>query len=111
MLKRTTRGYGSESSLRTSVAPDGKRFVVLMSADNPEQRETQSHVMLVVNFFDEVRRAAWRRNGLFKHHKGGFYHDGRFPDLRTLVDHYDVVLNTALSDSEKEDMIAYLLTL
>ncbi len=29
----------------------------------------------------------------------------------TLVDHYDVVLNTALSDSEKEDMIAYLLTL
>jgi hypothetical protein len=43
------------------LVPDGKRFVVLMPADNPEQREIQSHVMLVVNFFDEVRRAAWRR--------------------------------------------------
>jgi serine/threonine-protein kinase len=38
------------------LAPDGKRFVVLMPADSPEPRETQSHITLVVNFFDEVRR-------------------------------------------------------
>ena len=38
------------------LAPDGKRFVVLMPAESPEPRETQSHVKIVVNFFDEVRR-------------------------------------------------------
>ena len=38
------------------LAPDGKRFVVLTPAESPEPRETQSHVSLVVNFFDEVRR-------------------------------------------------------
>jgi serine/threonine-protein kinase len=40
------------------LAPDGKRLVVLMPAESPEPRETQSHVTLVVNFFDEVRRRA-----------------------------------------------------
>ncbi len=38
------------------LAPDGKRFVVLMPADSSEPRETQSHVKIVTNFFDEVRR-------------------------------------------------------
>jgi serine/threonine-protein kinase len=38
------------------LAPDGKRFAVLMPAESPEPRETQNHVTLVVNFFDEVRR-------------------------------------------------------
>jgi len=38
------------------LAPDGKRFVVLMPAEGPEPREAQNHVKLVVNFFDEVRR-------------------------------------------------------
>jgi hypothetical protein len=38
------------------LAPDGKRFVVLMPAESPEPRETQSHVTLVLNFFDEVGR-------------------------------------------------------
>ncbi len=38
------------------LAPDGKRFVVLMPAQSPEPREAQNHVTLVVNFFDEVRR-------------------------------------------------------
>ena len=36
------------------LAPDGKRFAVLMSAEGPELRETQH--MLVLNFFEEVRR-------------------------------------------------------
>jgi serine/threonine-protein kinase len=38
------------------LAPDGKRFVVLMPAESPEPREAQNHVTLVVNFFDEIRR-------------------------------------------------------
>ena len=35
---------------------DGKRFVVLMPAQSAEPREAESHVTLVVNFLDEVRR-------------------------------------------------------
>ena len=38
------------------LAPDGRRFVVLMPAEVAEARESQSHVTLVMNFFDEVRR-------------------------------------------------------
>jgi serine/threonine-protein kinase len=38
------------------LALDGKRFVVLMPAEAAEERERQSHVTLVMNFFDEVRR-------------------------------------------------------
>ena len=52
-----------------------------------------------------------RLKGLFTHMKGGFYHDGRFPDLRSVVDHYDSNLKTGLSDGEKADLIAYLMTL
>ena len=49
--------------------------------------------------------------GLFSHVKGGFFHDGRFPDLQSVVDHYDSNLKTGLADSEKADLIAYLMTL
>jgi len=38
------------------LAPDGKRFAALMAAESPEPRETQSHVKIVVDFSDEVRR-------------------------------------------------------
>jgi serine/threonine protein kinase len=38
------------------LAPEGKRVAVLMPVQSPEPRETQSHVTLVLNFFDEVRR-------------------------------------------------------
>jgi eukaryotic-like serine/threonine-protein kinase len=40
------------------LAPDGKRFAVLMAAEGPEPREAQSHVTLLLNFFDELRRIA-----------------------------------------------------
>ena len=40
------------------LAPDGKRFVVLMPAESLEPREPQNHVTLIVNFFDEIRRRA-----------------------------------------------------
>lgn len=42
------------------LAPDGKSFVVLMPAEGAEPPESQSHVTLVMNFFDEVRSAAAR---------------------------------------------------
>jgi hypothetical protein len=43
-------------TMNFDLAPDGKRFAVLLPAESPEPRESQSHLMLVVNFFDEVRR-------------------------------------------------------
>jgi serine/threonine-protein kinase len=38
------------------LAPDGKRFIVLMPAETGVPRLAPGHVMLEVNFFDEVRR-------------------------------------------------------
>jgi CxxC motif-containing protein (DUF1111 family) len=49
--------------------------------------------------------------GLWTHLKGGFYHDGRFATLRDVVDHYDVLMDLHLSAEEKQDLIAYLLSL
>jgi hypothetical protein len=48
---------------------------------------------------------------LFTHLKGGFYHDGRFPTLADVVDHYNSCLSLKLSGSEKSDLINYLLSL
>jgi Cytochrome c peroxidase len=49
--------------------------------------------------------------GLFSHQKGGYFHDGRFPDLPSVLNYYDTHLNLGLSTGEKNDLIAYLLTL
>jgi cytochrome c peroxidase len=49
--------------------------------------------------------------GLMTHAKGGFYHDGRFPTLEAVVEHYNNHLKTGLSDTEKSDLIAYLKSL
>jgi hypothetical protein len=49
--------------------------------------------------------------GLFTREKGGFYHDGRFPTLRDVVDHYDGFLALGLSEQEKSDLIEYLKSL
>jgi hypothetical protein len=49
--------------------------------------------------------------GLFTHEKGGFFHDGRFATLRDVVNHYDTFLKTALTEEEKNDLVAYLRTL
>jgi Tol biopolymer transport system component len=38
------------------VAPDGKRIVAVMPADDPQARQTESHVIFLENFFDELRR-------------------------------------------------------
>ncbi len=49
--------------------------------------------------------------GLFSHQKGGFYHDGRFPTLGSVVEHYNSCLNLGLSADERSDLVQYLLTL
>ena len=49
--------------------------------------------------------------GLFARMKGGFYHDGRFPDLGAVVDHCNGHLNLNLSDAEKRDLIEYVKSL
>jgi hypothetical protein len=40
------------------LAPDGKRFVVLMAPEGAEASRLQGHVTLVMNLFDELRRIA-----------------------------------------------------
>jgi len=49
--------------------------------------------------------------GLTTHAKGGFYHDGRFPDLMAVVEHYNHFLKLGLTDAEKRDLVEYLKSL
>lgn len=48
---------------------------------------------------------------LFTHGKGGFYHDGRFPTLAAVVDHYNTCMRLGLTSGEKHDLVEYLLSL
>jgi len=38
------------------VAPDGRRIAALFSVESPEAQQSQSHVIFLENFFDELRR-------------------------------------------------------
>ena len=38
------------------LAPDGKRVAVLMEVETPESQLARNHVVLLINFFDELRR-------------------------------------------------------
>jgi hypothetical protein len=49
--------------------------------------------------------------GLFSHMKGGFYHDGRFPTLLDVVNHYDSFMSLGLTESEKNDVVEYMKSL
>ena len=49
--------------------------------------------------------------GLFTRSKGGFYHDGRFPTLDALVEHYDSCLSLRLEAREKSDLVQFLKSL
>jgi cytochrome c peroxidase len=46
--------------------------------------------------------------GLWTHTEGGFFHDGRFPTLRSVVDHYDTFFGLGLTDKEKAQVVEYL---
>jgi hypothetical protein len=49
--------------------------------------------------------------GLFARSKGGFYHDGRFPDLASVVAHYEQVLQLNLAPRQRADLIEFLKSL
>jgi mono/diheme cytochrome c family protein len=49
--------------------------------------------------------------GLWSHPKAGYYHDGRFKDLRAVVDHYDGFRGLKLTEQEKNDLVEYLKSL
>jgi hypothetical protein len=49
--------------------------------------------------------------GLWTHQKGGFYHDGRFANLREVVDHYNSFFGLGLKEPEINDLIEYLKSL
>jgi len=49
--------------------------------------------------------------GLWAHTKGGFYHDGRFPTLLAVVQHYNDKFSLHLSATEMNDLVEYLKSL
>jgi hypothetical protein len=49
--------------------------------------------------------------GLWTHQKGGFYHDGRFPTLRHVIDNYNTVKGLGLTGTEVADIVEYLKSL
>jgi len=49
--------------------------------------------------------------GLWTHQRGGFYHDGRFPNLAAVIDHYDRNFRLGLNAQEKAELIEYLKSL
>lgn len=49
--------------------------------------------------------------GLFTKTKGGFYHDGRFKDLRSVVDHYNELFHLDLTRQERTDLVEFLRSL
>ena len=46
--------------------------------------------------------------GLVAKRKGGFYHDGRFPTLRAVVDHYNSCFKLGLNSGQESDLLEYL---
>jgi len=49
--------------------------------------------------------------GLWTHTKGGFYHDGRFPTLEAVIDHYNDHFALSLNAAERQDLIEFLKSL
>jgi hypothetical protein len=46
--------------------------------------------------------------GLWARSKRGFYHDGRYPTLLAVVDHYDSCFGLGLSPGQKSDLVQFL---
>jgi hypothetical protein len=49
--------------------------------------------------------------GLFAHAKGGFWHDGRFPTLGAVVQHYNDCFGLGLTAGQQGDLVQYLKSL
>jgi hypothetical protein len=54
-----------------------------------------------------------RENGMFMNpvNKGRYFHDGRFPTLLDVVNHYNTHFTLNLTDQEKHDLVEYLKSL
>ena len=48
--------FGTIGISNYDVAPDGKRIAALMPVESPEAQQTQSHVIFLENFSDELQR-------------------------------------------------------
>ena len=48
--------YGIVGNGSYDLAPDGKRVAALMPVEAPEAQQARSHVVFLMNFFDELRR-------------------------------------------------------
>ncbi len=48
--------FGVNGGSTFDVAPDGKRVAALMPVETPETQREQNHLILMMNFFDELRR-------------------------------------------------------
>jgi hypothetical protein len=49
--------------------------------------------------------------GAWSRAKGGYYHDGRFPTLLDVVNHYDKHFSLGLTEAEKNDLVEYVKSL
>jgi len=49
--------------------------------------------------------------GLWTHTTGGFYHDGRYPTLAAVINHYDRLWSLGLTTQERSDLEQYLRSL
>jgi hypothetical protein len=47
-------------------------------------------------------------SGLWARSKRGFFHDGRFPTLLDVANHYDACLRLGLYQDEKSDLVEFL---
>ena len=50
--------FGVVGGSTYDVAPDGNRIAALMPVEAPETQQAQNHVIVLMNFFDELRRKA-----------------------------------------------------
>jgi hypothetical protein len=46
--------------------------------------------------------------GLWARSKRGFFHDGRFPTLLSVANHYDACFNLGLSPGQKSDLVEFI---
>ena len=49
--------------------------------------------------------------GLWTHQTGGFYHDGRFPTVLAVVQHYNATFGLGLTARQENDLVQYLLSI
>ncbi len=49
--------------------------------------------------------------GMVARQKGGFYHDGRFPTLLDVINHYDTFMSLGLTEPEKADLEQFVKSL